>query len=306
LASRDDIGSRARGFSAAQDAGGAGVVVGGDGEDLRGAVFLQAVEHEVGAANSTSASAPVGCRRGGQSRFCTDHSAPARQRASLRLVDAVEAGGTDAVDSAWVFAQARFGRRSGGWRENAESTASVPRPRRHPTSRSDAPLPCRSANGRYKNGFALLVLHPTGADADVEFRPRRPRAQLPEENCPPQILTIAPTTTPAPPGILRCWKNRAREIQYHRDLPRSDFLGLLREAAFLIGNSSSGINRSRKLRDPRHRHRDRQKGRERSANVLNVPFEKSNLFRANRKQPGAQATRAASATQRLWRAVGRG
>ena len=72
-------------------------------------------------------------------------------------------------------------------------------------------------------------------------------------------------------------------LQFHRDLPRADFLGLLRDAAVLVGNSSSGIIEAASFGTSVIDIGDRQEGRERGPNVKNVPFK----IEAMRKVIGA-------------------
>jgi GDP/UDP-N,N'-diacetylbacillosamine 2-epimerase (hydrolysing) len=65
-------------------------------------------------------------------------------------------------------------------------------------------------------------------------------------------------------------------------VPRADFLGLLRDAAFLAGNSSSGIIEAASFGTPVLDLGDRQQGRERGRNVTHAQFEGPGLKRAVR------------------------
>ena len=84
---------------------------------------------------------------------------------------------------------------------------------------------------------------------------------------------------------MRCWDELARKcrpvlppwgkdgrFRLERDVPRPIFLGLLRDAAVLVGNSSSGIIEAASFRTPVIDIGPRQKGRERGGNVVNVPY----------------------------------
>ena len=66
-------------------------------------------------------------------------------------------------------------------------------------------------------------------------------------------------------------------VLFHADLPRHDFLALLNRAAFLIGNSSSGIIEAASFGTPVIDVGDRQKGRDKSQNVRNVAVQESRL-----------------------------
>ncbi len=62
-------------------------------------------------------------------------------------------------------------------------------------------------------------------------------------------------------------------ITVRRDVPRPLFLGLMREAAVLVGNSSSGIIEAASFGTPVVDVGPRQAGRERSGNVAHVDFD---------------------------------
>jgi UDP-hydrolysing UDP-N-acetyl-D-glucosamine 2-epimerase len=63
-------------------------------------------------------------------------------------------------------------------------------------------------------------------------------------------------------------------------LPREEYVGLLAGAAVLVGNSSSGIIEAPLLRVPAVNVGDRQKGRLRGDNVLDVPADRESIRRA--------------------------
>jgi UDP-hydrolysing UDP-N-acetyl-D-glucosamine 2-epimerase len=65
-----------------------------------------------------------------------------------------------------------------------------------------------------------------------------------------------------------------------RNLPRRLYLGLLRDAAMLIGNSSSGIIEAASFGTPVINIGHRQDGRERSGNVIDVPVAAAAIRRA--------------------------
>lgn len=68
-----------------------------------------------------------------------------------------------------------------------------------------------------------------------------------------------------------------------RNLPRQLFLGLLRDAAVLVGNSSSGIIESASFGTPVIDIGDRQTGRERGPNVMHIQWSKNRLRTALQK-----------------------
>jgi GDP/UDP-N,N'-diacetylbacillosamine 2-epimerase (hydrolysing) len=124
-----------------------------------------------------------------------------------------------------------------------------------------------------KRRYALLVLHPVDADEAVEGRRAatllRAASSIPYE----QIVVVYPNNDPGAGGIIKQWDalNDPRYV-VHRDLPRSIYLGLLRDAAVLMGNSSSGIIEAASFGIPVLDIGPRQAGRERGGNVTNVSY----------------------------------
>lgn len=123
------------------------------------------------------------------------------------------------------------------------------------------------------HSYALLILHPIDADEPTEIR----RAQLalraagtiPYD----RIIIVYPNNDPGSGGIIRCWDSTADpRFILKRDLPRPLFLGLLRDAAVLIGNSSSGIIEAASFGTPVLDIGPRQKGREHGPNVIHSPY----------------------------------
>lgn len=128
--------------------------------------------------------------------------------------------------------------------------------------------------------FALVVLHPAVADDLLEEHRAKMLLRAIRSAGIESIVAVAPNNDPGAAGILRCWENGVAGLQFHRDLPRGDFLGLLRDTAVLIGNSSSGIIEAASFGTPVIDVGDRQKGRERGPNVRNVPFQIESLRKA--------------------------
>jgi UDP-N-acetylglucosamine 2-epimerase (non-hydrolysing)/GDP/UDP-N,N'-diacetylbacillosamine 2-epimerase (hydrolysing) len=162
--------------------------------------------------------------------------------------------------------------------------------------------------------YALLVLHP--ADADEAIEERRARVVLGAVASIPydRIVIVYPNNDPGAGGIIRAWEwagrarlqpsrnsptrrgsagaspshgesDAPRRILLHRDIPRPLFLALMRDAAVLVGNSSSGIIEAASFGTPVVDIGPRQKGRERGGNVVNVPYD---------------AVRIAAELRRLW------
>jgi UDP-hydrolysing UDP-N-acetyl-D-glucosamine 2-epimerase len=130
-----------------------------------------------------------------------------------------------------------------------------------------------------KGGYSLFVLHPTNADSDSEHQ----RAKLLLDACRsagvPKVIAVAPNNDPGADGIVRALRE-AEGVTYHANLGRGAFLGLLRDAAMLVGNSSSGIIEAASFGTPVLDVGPRQGGRERGANVTTVPFNWTSTRRA--------------------------
>jgi len=124
--------------------------------------------------------------------------------------------------------------------------------------------------------FALLVLHPAGTDDAGEYRRARLVAGAVASIPFSQLVIVHPNNDPGAAGIVRTWQELADDsrLVIRRDLPRPIFLGLMRDAAVLVGNSSSGIIEAASFGTPVVDIGPRQRGRERGANVVNVPYQR--------------------------------
>jgi UDP-N-acetylglucosamine 2-epimerase len=80
---------------------------------------------------------------------------------------------------------------------------------------------------------------------------------------------------------MKCWVEQAtsRPFLLCRDLPRRLFLGLLRDAAVVVGNSSSGIIEAASFHVPAVDIGPRQAGRQRSRNVVHCGYEPAAIRR---------------------------
>lgn len=66
-------------------------------------------------------------------------------------------------------------------------------------------------------------------------------------------------------------------IKAYRNIPRKEYLSLLKTASVLVGNSSSGIIEASSLRLPVVNIGTRQKGRERGENVIDADYKKADI-----------------------------
>jgi len=136
----------------------------------------------------------------------------------------------------------------------------------------------REFPGITRRRYALVVLHPVDDDARIEAtRMTALLAGLLRAGV-DGIVAIDPNNDPGAAGIVRATSKfpclRAANV------PRDIFLGLLRDAAFLAGNSSSGIIEAASFRTPVIDVGPRQMGRERARDVVHVPYGREAVRRA--------------------------
>ena len=127
-------------------------------------------------------------------------------------------------------------------------------------------------------GHALVVLHPSTGDDAAEER----RAQMLVDAVRWSALTpviVYPNNDPGHAGIVRSWERVTGEPVF-RDVQRDRFLALMRDAAILIGNSSSGIIEAASFGTPVVNIGPRQQGRECGANVVHAPWTRAGIRRA--------------------------
>jgi UDP-hydrolysing UDP-N-acetyl-D-glucosamine 2-epimerase len=143
----------------------------------------------------------------------------------------------------------------------------------------DLPATRRSSARRFDG---LLVLHPVDPDDDVEFA-RAQRVVRAMRSTPlRRIVVVQPNNDPGAGGIIRCWREHSGDprIELRRSVPRDEFLALMRDAAVMVGNSSSGIIEAASFGTPVIDVGPRQRGRERSQNVTNVPYSERSIRQA--------------------------
>jgi GDP/UDP-N,N'-diacetylbacillosamine 2-epimerase (hydrolysing) len=136
--------------------------------------------------------------------------------------------------------------------------------------------------------FALLVLHPQSPiEADEAKLARAVIQQIRAVDLPGTVI-IYPNNDPGSGGIVRVWESLARSPRFviRKNISREMFLGLMRDAAVLVGNSSSGIIEAASFGTPVIDIGRRQLGRERGGNVRHV------------EHPGAKLR---SALNQIWR-----
>jgi len=131
--------------------------------------------------------------------------------------------------------------------------------------------------------FAIVIQHPISTEPDfADQQMRITLDSLIELGL--KILVIYPNNDPGGMKIINVIdqyrQNFPRQIIAHKNIPFEDYLGLLKFASVIIGNSSSGIIESSSFHLPVVNVGDRQKGRERSTNVVDTPYDKEKIKQA--------------------------
>jgi UDP-hydrolysing UDP-N-acetyl-D-glucosamine 2-epimerase len=135
--------------------------------------------------------------------------------------------------------------------------------------REDAAADASSRYGVTTGNFVLFVLHPTRDDDAAERATAQKLLDALQAAGESHVVAVLPNNDPGNGGIREALAASAI-CRTYADVPRTDFLGLLRDCRFLIGNSSAGIIESASLGTPVIDVGPRQYGRERSDNVVRV------------------------------------
>lgn len=112
----------------------------------------------------------------------------------------------------------------------------------------------------------VMLMHPTGRDAAQEHAD----ACVVIDACQQagRTLWLHPNRDAGWEGIAQALTERS--IEPVRHLPRPEFIGLLRRARVIVGNSSAGLIECAAIGVPCVNVGDRQSGRERTSNVIDV------------------------------------
>jgi UDP-hydrolysing UDP-N-acetyl-D-glucosamine 2-epimerase len=112
----------------------------------------------------------------------------------------------------------------------------------------------------------IVLLHPAGEDEATEYERASRLLQIASSRGP--ILAFHPNHDPGRGGIVRAIEDSRTRAVTH--LPRAAFIGLLRRAKVLVGNSSAGLIEAAAIPIRCVNVGRRQAGRERANNVIDV------------------------------------
>ncbi|MEE2681036.1 MAG: UDP-N-acetylglucosamine 2-epimerase [Planctomycetota bacterium] len=113
----------------------------------------------------------------------------------------------------------------------------------------------------------IVLLHPTGESEAIEED--RTSTLISTVRDRGRTLLLAPNHDPGREGVHRAIVESGLPFVDH--LPRETFIGLLRRASVLVGNSSAGLLECAALGTPSLDIGDRQAGRERPSTAIHVP-----------------------------------
>jgi UDP-hydrolysing UDP-N-acetyl-D-glucosamine 2-epimerase len=136
--------------------------------------------------------------------------------------------------------------------------------------------------------FAVLLYHPESRDSVAEGHRARRILSATIRATGGRVVVIDPNTDPGADGVLRAWDEaRSPRVLRLNHVERGGFLGLLKRASVLVGNSSAGIIESASLGLRVVDVGARQAGRERGANVIHADATGPTLIDAIEKSVAA-------------------
>lgn len=95
-------------------------------------------------------------------------------------------------------------------------------------------------------------------------------------------------------------RNKRPHIRFFRNLPRRDYLGLMKIADVILGNSSSGIMEAPTFGTPCVNVGRRQNGRPQASNVINVNYSRDDILAAIREATSPERIAVAKAAVNLY------
>lgn len=127
----------------------------------------------------------------------------------------------------------------------------------------------------------ILLQHPVTTEINQSKKQIQQTLQSIEKlHC--KIICIAPNSDPGHEAIFQELLHQKRKSNFYlyENMPRRDFLCLLKNCGVLVGNSSSGIIEASYFDIPVVNIGIRQKGRERGKNVIDVNHSSREIFNA--------------------------
>jgi UDP-N-acetylglucosamine 2-epimerase len=123
---------------------------------------------------------------------------------------------------------------------------------------------------------AVVLLHPSGGSAEEEYGRARWVLEVVMRMV-PEVDALGPNNDPGHEGIVRALEESG--VRWEMSVPQERFWHLVVYASVLVGNSSSGIIEAASLGVPVVNIGNRQAGRERNGNVIDVGWEEAQIAR---------------------------
>lgn len=134
-----------------------------------------------------------------------------------------------------------------------------------------------------KNGYILGVMHPVTEEADKAEMQAQVFVKALNHFDVPKII-ILPNNDAGSKGVKRAITDYCEgEYYMYANLKREDYLGLLKNANCIVGNSSSGLLEAPTFKVPAVNIGRRQNMRFRGINVIDVPFNEDEVIAAIEK-----------------------
>lgn len=136
-------------------------------------------------------------------------------------------------------------------------------------------------NINLNNPLLLVVQHPAGDDAK-ETKAQMKTTMEAIKKIGYQTIVIYPNADFGGRAMINVIENyrKVPSIQIYKNIPRLEYLSLMNIAGVLIGNSSSGIIESLSFKLPVINIGNRQEGRQRGSNVIDVDYNKEDIVKA--------------------------
>jgi UDP-hydrolysing UDP-N-acetyl-D-glucosamine 2-epimerase len=94
-----------------------------------------------------------------------------------------------------------------------------------------------------------------------------------------QAVAVYPNSDPGHKGVIKMLKQYESNPRFkiYKSMPHADYLSIMKYAHVMVGNSSSAIIEAPSFNLPVVNIGERQEGRERAENVIDVPYEKEQI-----------------------------
>jgi UDP-N-acetylglucosamine 2-epimerase (non-hydrolysing)/GDP/UDP-N,N'-diacetylbacillosamine 2-epimerase (hydrolysing) len=135
-------------------------------------------------------------------------------------------------------------------------------------------------NINFSKPVLLMIQHPVTTEAEDSFQQIKETVDAIRE-VEVQTVALLPNNDAGYSKIIDYIKQSG--IKWYPSLPTDIFINLYRNVSALIGNSSSGIHETPTMKIPAINIGNRQQGRERAINVIDVPHEKNAIVDAVNK-----------------------